>query len=117
MAIVLSMSKDKELLFLRNSVLESAGFEVVAAIRPDEAVETLKARPIDAVLIGHMYSRDEALSVATFAKSQAHPIKVCLLQKVKIFSAPEFDSYIDALAGPEELIACMRAALKMGKEC
>jgi DNA-binding NtrC family response regulator len=114
MRTVLSISKDRELLFLRGKILEGAGYRVISVISPEEAEQQFLTEQIDAVLIGHTLTFDEALKVAKNAKQvSTGQIKVCQLRKHWSSSVPkEFvDSYIDAYARPEDLIGCINEVL------
>jgi hypothetical protein len=52
-ATVLSVSKDKELLFLRGEILKSEGFHVINALSVEEAIGAL-SDSIDLLLVGNI---------------------------------------------------------------
>lgn len=110
---ILSISMDRELLFLRGKILEGAGFRVLSVISVDEAAQALAEEPVDALLIGHSLSTEEAIKLAKMAKSIRKGIKVCRLQKswMTTTDGGAIDHFIDAQGPPEELIECVREAL------
>jgi DNA-binding response OmpR family regulator len=105
---VLSVSKNKERLFLRRVVLESAGFAVIDATSADEAREKLDHN-VNAVLIGHTIGVQDALWIAQ--QAQAMNIRVCAIRK-PISALPKglslIDAYVDFMCEPAELIECLR---------
>ena len=113
MPTVVSISRDRELLFLRAKVLESAGFTVINAMSPDEAVRALDRSAADALLIGHSIPNEQAMQLAQSAK-RAHPqIKVCRIQRTWREQNDDgvIDAFIDSQGSPEELVRCLQDAI------
>jgi DNA-binding response OmpR family regulator len=113
-ATVLSVSKDKELLFLRGEILKSEGFHVINALSVEEAIGAL-SDSIDLLLVGHTLTLAEAVAVAKSAKDFSNGrIGVCVIRKTMLrlpLTESTIDEYIDSMAKPEELVACVREVL------
>lgn len=111
---ILSVSKDRELLFLRGEVLTSAGFQVVNATSVEEAIGAL-SDAVDLVLIGHTFSEDETVLIAKSAKDFSNG-RIGVIVIRKMLSSwrvePIIDECIDSMAKPEDLLDCVRSVLK-----
>ena len=113
-ATILSVSKDKELLFLRAEILKSAGYKVVNAMSVEECIGAL-SDSIDLLLVGHSLSPEEALMAAKSAKEFSNDrIGVIVIRKTLRFAAAEhnIDEFIDSMSKPEELLDCIKTVLR-----
>lgn len=73
---VLSVGSNFSLLGLRNKVFETAGYEVTTARTAAQAVDTIRTRQLDVVILGHTLSANLKSTVISAAKERALPVIV-----------------------------------------
>lgn len=110
---VLAVSHDPHVQQIRNMVLESAGYKVLAALDQEEALRLLKEHEVDLVVLGHSIPLQERLLLAHLIKKYRPKVKILVLH-AQWEVCPQWvneglvDDCIFALEGPEMLLAALQ---------
>jgi hypothetical protein len=95
-------------LFVRNAVLEQAGYSVVQAIGMDEAIRAMDRERFEVAIVGHLYTTEEKNIIA--AKAHGAGTKVlCMHSEPLQPDVRNADAFIHNLDGPERLLTAVAA--------
>ena len=105
---VISVGANPELIWLRNAVLQSAGFEVVSTLDLNDAIAGLRQGDCGVLLVCYsLPSHIREPLVKTFRESC--PDSRIVAVAGENMEKPEFaDSYVYGIEGPEVLIEAIR---------
>jgi DNA-binding response OmpR family regulator len=111
---ILSTSRDATVLRTRNLVLQSAGYEVVAALDSEQFMRLLEGQSFDLVVLGDSIEVDERINLARKARASKPDVPLIIFFKTPAEAQRLFahaHTLIGSLEGPERLIAAVRAAV------
>jgi DNA-binding NtrC family response regulator len=110
---VLSTSWDAAVLKTRNLLIENAGYEVMTTRKGDAFLKLLREEHFDVAVVGDSIVLDARVNLVTRAKLLKPDLPLVVLVRTAA-EAQHFlavaDYVVEALRGPEELIAAVRAA-------
>lgn len=110
-ARVLSMCRQPGILFVRNQVLEHAGYGVVAATAVSEALAALERERFALVIVGHLYDTAEKNLIATEARRTGAKV-LCMHSESQHPDVQAATAFIHNLEGPERLLATVASLLE-----
>ena len=110
-AKLLSVCRQPGVLFVRNQVLQHAGYTVVAAVSVDEALAAIDREPFDLIIVGHLYDIHEKSLIA--AKARRAGLKVlCMHSEAQHPQVQAANDFIHNLDGPERLLTAVAALVE-----
>ena len=105
---VISTGSDPELLWLRNAVLQSAGFDVMTTASADDALQRIRDQDCGVLLLCYSLSEPARNRLTeTFRKCCPHGRIVAITNK-KMDKPEVADALVYGVEGPEALIEAIR---------
>jgi DNA-binding NtrC family response regulator len=101
---VLSVGRAGPLFTKRNNLLAKAGFTVVTATTPEEAIRTAKSAHPRTVVIGHRVPPAERLEILRSIRRVDSTVTAILIYDQKIDSAEMADAILNVHGDPRDLI-------------
>lgn len=106
---VISVGTQPELLWLRDSVLRSAGFDVLTKIDTQEALAVIERGNCGVLLLCYSLPLPSRKRLAEAYRAQCPEGRIVTITNEK--TEPEFaDSFVYGVEGPEALIEAVRSA-------
>jgi hypothetical protein len=103
---ILSVARPGGALYLRKTVLETAGYSVVQVIGMAAALAALDAECFPLVVVGHLYTTEEKNIIASRAKSRG--MKVLLMYSEAVSPAVRDADAFVGNTEPERLVSLVR---------
>lgn len=110
-ARVLSACRQSDVLFIRNEILQHAGYTVAAAVSVDEALAAIDREPFDLIIVGHLYDIHEKNRIASKARRSGLKV-LCMHSEAQHPDVQAADDFIHNLEGPERLLATVAALIE-----
>lgn len=105
---VISIGNDEELLWLRNSVLRTEGFEVVTTLDENEALNRIRQGDCGVLLMCYSLASPVRRRLAESFRQHCPGKRIVAITNVAM-EKPEFaDSLVYGVEGPEVLIDALR---------
>lgn len=105
---IISVGTDRELLWPRNSVLESAGFDVITTASQDDAVSAIQIGNCGTLLLCYSLLRPQRQVLAEEFRKYCPDGKIVAITNQRL-DKPDFaDAFVYGVDGPEALIDAIR---------
>jgi len=112
---VLSVGANQELVWLRNFVLQSAGFHVISTTNDTDALASIKQGECGVLLMCYSLVRAIRQELAKAVREFCPCSRIILITNEPL-EKPEFaDSFVYGMEGPEALIEAASNAAKMSQ--
>lgn len=107
---VISVGADRELLWLRHSVLKAAGFNVVTSLSEEDALASIRQGHCDALLMCYSLSKAVRHSLAEHFRNRCPQGRIVAITNEKLDQPEYADSFVYGVEGPEALIDAISVA-------
>lgn len=105
---VISFGSDPELLWLRNAVLKSAGFEVISTQSHESALQTIRQGGCSTLLVCYSAEKPIRKIVADAFRKHCPDGRIIAITNARL-EKPDFaDTFVYGVEGPEVLIEAIR---------
>lgn len=101
---VISVGANPELLWLRNSVLRSAGFNVVSTADPNDALAMIRRGECGVLLYCHSLPSAARQELAQLCRKHCPGARIVAVTNSKLDEAEFADAFVYGVEGPEALI-------------
>ena len=108
-SFILSVSADRHLTAIRNTVLAHAGYAVIPATSAQMAMQMLEQRKVSAMVIGNSISSAERRRLCVEGKKRGIPAVV--LDQYEIVVDSSLEVHVDPLDGPEIVLEAVAKVL------
>jgi two-component system, chemotaxis family, CheB/CheR fusion protein len=106
LSLILAVDDEKSGLYFRKLILEHAGYSVLSATTPDEAMELFRSHPVDLVITDHLLGRKTGNDMSRDMKLIKPAVPIVMLSGTR--SMPEqlehADAFLSKTEGPDELL-------------
>ena len=102
--VVLNIGIDKTFLARRNQVLSRAGFEVIDATGPSEALERVCARDVRIAIFGHRLPLADRLQIANELKRILPLIRIVVMYDQSASKTEHADAVLQINVPPADLV-------------
>lgn len=109
---ILSVSRDRSILFARNDALAIAGFSVSSPKQPEEAVHILLTSDIDVILLGHSIPKAERRALSEQFREVKPGVPIIVLFDDRPEPGEAADAFVPVNAGPEVLIGAIHTCIE-----
>jgi DNA-binding response OmpR family regulator len=113
-AKILCVDDDPDVIALKRTILEQAGYEVTTCISAEDAIREIRRVPFDGVVTDWRLGRERGRAIVEAAKAQsATPVVVVSGFVAEAFQAaePMADIYLEKPADPRELVKILNTLL------
>jgi hypothetical protein len=108
-SFILSVSDDRWLTPIRNTVLAHAGYAVIPAYSADLAMDILTRRHVSVMVIGHSIAIPDRQRLAS--EGQKRGIPSVILDQNEGISRSRLEAHVNPLDGPEAVLEAIAAVL------
>lgn len=105
---VISVGSNPELLWLRNSVLRSAGFDVLSTADHDDALAIIQRGECGVLVFCHSLPSATRQQLAQSFREQCPGARIVAVTNSKMDKAEFADAFVYGVEGPEALIQAIR---------
>jgi two-component system, chemotaxis family, CheB/CheR fusion protein len=117
LSLILAVDDEKSGLYFRKLILEHAGYSVLSATTPDEALELFRSHPVDLVITDHLLGRKTGSDMSRDMKLIKPGVPIVMLSGTR--SMPEqlehADAFLSKTEGPDELLGIVGNLLHSAK--
>ena len=106
---VISVGPNPELLWLRNSVLRRAGFDVLSTADPNDALAMIRRGECGVLLYCHSLPSAVRQELAEACRKHCPGARIVAVTNSKMDKAEFADAFVYGVEGPEALIEAIRA--------
>lgn len=108
-SFILSVSSDRWLTPIRNTVLAHAGYAVIPSLSAEKALEVLLSRHVSAMVIGQSIPAHERQRLCS--EGRKHGIPAVILDRNLPASRVASEVHVDPAEGPEAFLNALAAVL------